>query len=294
MSNATPPLPHRWDLVRPDRLGSLLDDVDAPGLGWLDELTECGARVLARSGNGDLCFVGRSADNLFDLLSGALAGTSWQERPVRLPLSCTVPPGELSARERRRLREHLAAVGLEPRALARRSRPVTLVDLVWAGRTFTTLHTVLRGWVDETREPWPVVRLKLRYLGVTSRERTSPKTYRWRQHRPWTRDLPAGSVSSISIHPWLWNVLGNAQAKTAPSFPPREWHQEGVTSPARRLDHRQALAQAVALVAVGRTPAVRDRMVRTMAAEPAVDQPWLRSLMHELRAAPGSQARRQA
>lgn len=123
----------------------------------------------------------------------------------------------------------MIAAGLFGRAgpprLARR-RPLALVDLVWTGRTFTTLHSVLRTWAGETREPWPVIRLKLRYLGITSRKQTSPKTYRWQQHRPWTGELPAGSVTNTSLDGWVWHLLGNAQPKTAPTFPPSRWHQE--------------------------------------------------------------------
>ena len=74
-----PSVPFRWDLVTPDQLGSLLTGTDEPRLWFLDDLTACAGKVLARSGNGDLLFVGRSLDSLFDLLSGVLAGTDWGE-----------------------------------------------------------------------------------------------------------------------------------------------------------------------------------------------------------------------
>jgi hypothetical protein len=276
-----PPHPHRWDLLRPDRLGTLLDGAARPNLWHLDELTDCAAKVLARSGGADLRFVGRSADSLFDLLGGVLAGTSWSDRLARLPLSCTRHDA-LTARQLSLLREHLAAAGLSPRELARRSRPIALVDLVWAGRTFTALHTVLRDWIDESREPWPVIRRKLRYLGITERTRTSPKTWRWQQHQAWTGELPAHAVRNVSLSPAVWDLLGNHQPKTAPSFPPDRWSDEAATAPARGEAPTRALATAVALVAAGRTPAVRRRLVRTLAAEPAFGEVWLRSLAGEL------------
>jgi hypothetical protein len=65
--------PFRWDLVTPDQLGSLLVGTAAPDLWFLDDLVACAGKVLARSGNGDLIFVGRSLDSMFDLLGGALA-----------------------------------------------------------------------------------------------------------------------------------------------------------------------------------------------------------------------------
>lgn len=282
MFERNPPRPHRWDLLRPDRLGSLLDGVEQPELWYLDELTVCAAKVVARSGDADLRFVGRSADSVFDLLGGALAKTSWSGRLGRLPLSCVDDAGKLSGRELGRMREHLASAGLAPYDLARRRRPLALVDLVWAGRTFTTLHTVLRDWVEESREPWPVVRRKLHYLGITSRTATSPKTWRWQQHQPWTRDLPTRAVRNISLDRQVWHLLGDHQAKTAPSFPPRRWHDETVTSPARGDGPVRALATAVALVEAGRTRTVRRSLVRTFSVEPAFAEPWLRSLSREL------------
>ncbi|SDM95649.1 hypothetical protein [Allokutzneria albata] len=46
---------------------------------------------------------------------------------------------------------------------------------------------------------------------------------------------------------------------------------------------RQTLAEAVALVEAGRTRETRDRLVRAIAAEPAFAEPWLRSLVNQLR-----------
>jgi hypothetical protein len=282
MSTSDPPRPHRWDLLRPDRLGTLLDGAEQPDLWYLDELTVCAAKVVARSGGGDLRFVGRSADSVFDLLGGALAKTSWSGRLGRLPLSCAGGAAELSRRDVVRMREHLAAAGMSPYDLARRRCPLALVDLVWAGRTFTTLHTVLRDWVEESREPWPVIRGRVRYVGITARTRTSPKTWRWQQHRAWTGDLPTRAVRNVSLDPSVWHLLGDHEPKTAPSFPPRRWHDATVSVPARGDGPTRALATAVALVEAGRTGTVRRRLVRTFGAEPAFAEPWLRSLAREL------------
>jgi hypothetical protein len=282
VSTDDPPRPHRWDLLRPDQLGTLLDGAEQPDLWYLDELTVCAAKVVARSGGGDLRFVGRSADSVFDLLGGALAQTSWSWRLGRLPLSCAVGAAELSRRDVGRMREHLAVAGLAPYDLARRRRPLALVDLVWAGRTFTTVHTVLRDWVEESREPWPVIRSRLRYLGITARTATSPKTWRWQQHHPWTGDLPAKAVRNVSLDRNVWHLLGDHQPKTAPSFPPRRWHDDTVGVPVRGDGATRALATAVALVEAGRTRTVRRRLVRTFGSEPAFAEPWLRGLSHEL------------
>ncbi|HEY2674771.1 MAG TPA: hypothetical protein VGJ07_30930 [Rugosimonospora sp.] len=135
--------PFRWDLITPDHLGSLLAGTAEPDLWYLDDLARCAGKVLARSGNGDLLFVGRSLDSMFDLLSGVLADIQTEAHPARLPFSFKrkavqvsrwkwrTPP--LSPEQRAAARQVLTDAGITPHAVARRSRPVTFVDVVHEG-----------------------------------------------------------------------------------------------------------------------------------------------------------------
>ncbi|WJK38162.1 hypothetical protein O7608_16725 [Solwaraspora sp. WMMA2056] len=283
-------LPFRWDLVTPDQLGTLLDGAAPPDLWFLDELVTCTGKVLARSGNGDLYFVGRSLDSMFDLLGGVLAGLVGVQRLHRLPLSFQRPAVRSGSRWRRRPltraevaqgRRFLAAVGLTPHTLARRDRPAVLVDVVHRGATFTELFTLLRDWIDAEREPWPVIRRKLRFVGVTRRTRTSPKTYRWQQHADWTRTLPAAAVTNVSLDPWVWSYFGDHQVKLTRSLYPDRWLAED-TGPGRDERTRQALAEAAALVAYGRSRAGRHAVARAVGRDHALAQPWLRTLVTNL------------
>jgi hypothetical protein len=268
-------LPYRWDLVSPDNFGTLLDGVSTPRLWFMPDLVECTAKVLARSGNGDLVFVGRSLDSMFDLLSGALSETDWRDRLHRLPLSfagrsrITVPDLE-------RARAFLASLGFSPHALARRHRPVTFVDIVFSGSTFTWLYRLLRPWIDRCHEPWPVIRSKLRFVGVTTRRKTSPNTFRWHQHAPWTRTLPASSVLNVSLDPWVWSYFGDSQTKLTRSFRPPYTLTDG---PLRGERISSALAEALAMVEYGRSTDGRSALVRAM---PPLREPWLRSLVVQL------------
>jgi len=276
-----PNRPFRWNLAAGDRVGSLLEGVDEPDLWFADELLACAAKVLARCADGDLHFVGRSVDSLYDLLSGALAGTSWAGRLRPLPFSTGYePPGEPEVRQ---LRANLAAEGLAPELLARRRRPVVLVDLVYGGRTFDALFSHLRRWIAEERAQWDVIRLKLRFLGLTERTHTSPNTWRWQQHAPWTTELPASAVANVSLDWDLWRHLGNEQAKVTRSFRPSSWLDTSVAAPPRDTEARHALAEALALVEWGRRRETRAALVRLLAAEPGFAEPWLRSLALELR-----------
>jgi hypothetical protein len=276
--------PFRWDLGGRAELGSLLDDSPAPDLWFLDELVVCAASVLARSGAGDLYFVGRSMDSLYDLLTGALRRTSWNERVRLLPLSLSgTSTTEMSEREVRQLRANFAADGLEPQALARRRRPVVFVDLVSSGSTFAQLFALLRSWIEDERAQWDVIRLKLRFLGITRREHTSPKTWRWQQHAEWAAQLPPRAIKNVSMAPAVWHYLGDAQPKAAMSFRPDRWLDESVREPARAKERLSGLAEAVALVNEGSREATRMALVRYMSREPTFSEPWLRSLALEMR-----------
>jgi len=275
-----PVTPFRWDLVTPDHLGTLLDGVAAPGIDFADRLVTCAGKVIARSGDGDLFFVGRSLDSMFDLLGGALDDTPWRARLHRLPVSLA-GTRRLHSGHHRRFRLILTGLGLDPRSLARRRRPATFVDVVSSGSTFSMLYSLLRDWIGQEREPWAVIRRKLRFVGVTWRRKTSPNTLRWKQEEAWTRELPARSVLNVSLDLGLWLYLAASQAKLTRSFGPDAWLADA-DGPVRGGDTAGALAQAVALVGYGRKPSTRRALAAAMAGEPAIADPWLRALVTRL------------
>lgn len=276
--------PFRWDLVTPDQLGSLLDGTKAPTLDFAPELSQCAGRVLARSANSDLAFVGRSLDSMYDLLSGALSGIPQAPALERVPLSFardydpalrdrrTLTPAELSA-----ALAVLTDVGITPNLLTRRKRPVSFVDVVHEGSTFTDLYDVIRTWVADERAQWDVVRTKIRFIGVTIRRKTSPNTWRWAQHSPWTRELPGSAVTSVSLDGLVWSYLGDYQQKLTRSHAVKHWLADAA-GPRRDECTRQALAEAVALVELGRSRDGRRQIAAAIDGEPALAEPWLRSL----------------
>jgi hypothetical protein len=274
-----PNRPFRWDIAGGARVGTLIDDVAVGRLWYLDELVACAAKVLARSADGDLWFVGRSVDSLYDLLSGALSGTSWAARVHPLPLSYSDGSDALRPRQVAQLRANLAAEGLAPHDLARRRGPAVLVDLVWRARTFTNLYRFVRTWVDDDRAQWDVVRRKLRFVGIVQREKTSPKTWRWQQHVDWTRELPASAVANVSISPAMWNWFGNEQPKTAESFRPEDWLDPDVGravptgAPGARRRRRAVPSGRRRARAPGRPPRTRAAVRRAVAARARAGAP---------------------
>jgi hypothetical protein len=87
----------------------------------------------------------------------------------------------------------------------------------------------------------------------------------------------------VSLHPWIWSYFGNHQIKLTRSLRPEQWL--AVTQEPGRDEHtRQALAEAAALVAHGRSRPGRRALARAIGGEPALAQPWLRTLVTHLNA----------
>lgn len=282
------PLPFRWDLSRREQLGRLVrprPKESEPGL--LDELRRCSARLLALAGDSELVFVGRSPESIFDYLSGALVPTSWRDRLVLFNLSvrdwtpkdvATLLPRGLVA-----FREHLRHAGLAPADVAASPRPVALVDLVWAGVTFGHLQQMMLDWAREQKVDPAAVRRRLRFIGITERTKNSPNTWRWYQRVAWASDYPRSALKSVSIPWWLWDYLGNRQAKVAHSNPPMYWGAEWMAEPPRYSENLEALRLAVRLYDRGARRDERQALAAALAAQPEMRHPWLRRLVLELR-----------
>lgn len=277
MKEVTPKLPFRWDLARREQLGRL---IGAEARLWSDrvaELERCAAHVLARSDDSDLYFVGRSAESLFDYLSGVFSGRGAEGLRL-LPFSMRHEQ-RLSRLAIAQLRANLTALGLAPQQLTRRRRKVAFVDLVYLGGTFANLVAQLHDWVEEgAGGGWGTVREKLRLVGITSRTKTSPKTWRWHQHADWAALLPRRAIVNVSLDARLWAYFGNDQHKVSESLPAWRWDRPAPMRPRHDANTRAALAEAVAYYDLGRDPESRARLVRLLAKEPAFREPWLRTL----------------
>src|SRR5690606_25527589 len=117
--------------------------------------------VVARAGDSDLVFVGRSPECLFDYLSGLFAGVP---RAPSLTLVQFSAPRErastLAATHRRELaalRAYFAAERIDPRSIASYGKQVRFIDVVASGLTFGRLVDYLHYWTREQGADWNVV-----------------------------------------------------------------------------------------------------------------------------------------
>lgn len=294
MPNRAGVVPFRWDVRRREQLGRLLD-VPAPRRPYVwiptrfrdlfPEVRSCAVRVLARAGDARLVFVGRSPENLFDYLTGALAHTSWADRCDLLSVS--IPWGDVHGFLPRPMVEglhaHFRALGLSPAEIARSPRPVALVDLVSSGTTFGSLSATLATWARHEGVDVNAVRRRLRFVGITRRTRNSPNTWRWFQRVDWAADYPRNALRGVSVPDWFWSELGNYQDKTMRSNSAEHWGTDNLMRPSRDPEAIEALKTAVRIHERARRPDERARFSAQLAAREEMREPWLRSLVVEIR-----------
>ncbi|HSK75213.1 MAG TPA: hypothetical protein VLQ45_02050 [Thermoanaerobaculia bacterium] len=281
--------PFRWNIKRREQLGGLVEGSPVeifPGL--IPGLRHASARILALSEDSDLVFVGRSPESFFDYLSGMLHGTSWAGRLCLLNVSMRHRslaeireqyPEALPATY-----EHFQDLGLSPERIASRERKVALVDLVDTGSTFGALTDLLLDWARRTGCDENAVRRQLRFVGVTIRTQTSPKTVRWHQQdqAAWVREFRPSAIKNVSIPLDLWSYLGNSQRKVARTNPPEHWGEDFMLEPPRESYHLQAVPLARYLFYRARSREERKAFAARLAKDPAMSRAWYRALALEL------------
>lgn len=249
------------------------------------ELLRVAIQVLRRAGDVDLVFVGRSPENLHDLLSGALWDTTWRERLQLLQLSLrSESPGRLR-RQRPGALEHLwryfQALGLTPSQLLARHRPVAFVDLVYAGRTFGNLQKVLRYWSGGQFRHWQPVLERLRWVCLVEHGNTRHHAWGPRYSR-WAQDVAPEHLTRLRVDWRLWRHLADDQPKTTPPHTSADW---GAPHTRRDLEARprlEAARLAWRLHQQGR--AWRPWIARGLEESPPDPAAWQRDLARELRA----------
>src|SRR5436305_1036331 len=88
-----------------------------------DRLLRCAAHVLRGEGDADFVFIGRSLESMYDLLSGALARTTWYDRLQLVQLSLRKhSPEEFHQKRPKRaasLRDYFRSCQLTPQQIVK-------------------------------------------------------------------------------------------------------------------------------------------------------------------------------
>lgn len=280
--------PFRWNLAKREQLGKLANrGANDAYPGFIDDLRTCSSRVLAFAGNSKLVFVGRSPESIFDYLSGLLVNTSWANRCILLNISNrgyalgrihALFPGAITG-----IKSQLTSLDLSPSQIIVQPRSLAFIDLVYTGGTFGHLANLMLSWAEEEQVDIPAVKRKMRFVGITSREKTSPKTWRWQQHSKWVKEFPSRVIKNVSVPWYFWDYLGDRQEKVSLSNPPWRWDDEDMERPPHWDSNLDALSLAVRLYEQGCSSTDKLEFAKQLTREPAMEYDWFRKLVIELR-----------
>jgi hypothetical protein len=266
-AHAATAAPFWWDIAEVDRLGTTpLDEHGVPDWRWFGALTSCAARILARSGGGLIFLAEGPASPIRDFLTALLHGTGHAHAIRRLPRTDT--------RNVEQWRVAADAVGLAPSQLTS-ERPAAICDLVGPGTPFTNASGLLADWCSQ--EQLEVSRLRL--IGVVPRSETEFTDW------PWPR-LAQGAhegslkVQGVSLDAHVWSYLAHDQTQNIRSLVRTRWGHNGLAATVYRDEppHRSPGAEIISYGGWGR----RD-LVKCLVEQPEAREPWLRTLIEELR-----------
>ncbi len=282
--------PFRWSLANREQLGSLPDlavNPQPPDRAFCDELRRASARILALSDGADLAFIGRSPENFFDYLSGVFQSVNGAPDLHIVQYSMRWP-GEggveaLPADKVQALFDYFRSEGVDPASIATGPRPLALVDFIASGGTMQYLVELLQRMAHQDGVDWNGVQRRLRIIGLTSRTKNSPNTWRWQQNQTWLDQVPDMVIKNVSAD-WgfLYNIA-NIQNKVTHANHPGRWGELEGRQHAPSQAQLDAIAFAVALFDLGNQREERARLAGEMATTHQMRQPNTRALVAALK-----------
>lgn len=278
--------PFRWNIAKREQLGKLISgEVSSAYAQYEGELTDCAAKILARSKNKKIIFIGRSPENIYDYLSGVLQGTTHQDEIDLLNISNRFrdireirnqSPDSYNA-----LKQHFQELDISPQQITSSRRGICFSDLVASGSTFQQLFFFLETWCEDEAYDFKSVINKIGFIGITRRQKNSPNTWRWHQNHGWTKGNSDLYIKNVSVPDSLWSYLGDQQHKVTRGNIPEKWGRRDLLLPPREENNMKALRQAYQIFNNGVNE--KKQMAAHLSSLPEIREHWLRALAMELK-----------
>lgn len=285
--------PFRWSIQKREQLGGLLDGVPKPRLrrGWfLQELRETTAKVLAMSGGADLAWIGRTPENFYDYLSGTFSGIDDAPRQHLVQFSLRwAGEGGVRGIDQKKLAglfDYLRSENLNSEAIAKRGRPLALVDFIAYGGTMKNVVQLLHLQCEREWDDWPAVQRRLQIIGLRVKTKNSPNTWRWQQHQHWLSLVPDAVIKNVSASSHFLFHIANDQAKVSRPFHPGRWDRDDHQNFAADCiseEQLKGLAFAAELYDIGQSREERLALAAEIARQPQMKNPAVRTLALKLK-----------
>lgn len=284
-------VPFRWNIHKREQLGGLLEGelAEVPD-GYLEELSVACAKVVAHAGNGQLVFLGRSPEHFFDYLSGTMSALDGSQQPILLQFSKAISRAEsddsvhqFTEPERASFQRYLEALAIDPATLQHGAQTVRFVDLVSTGQTFLVLLELLQAITDRQGAAWSRVKDSLGFVGLTARGKNSPNAYRWQQHDAWRASTKGVFVKNVSIPHWFYRHIGDQSDKVTTSYTRELWTRPNLLGGPPNQSMLKALRRSVHIYDLAASKEERTVFARHLAEQHAYREPWLRSLVKDIK-----------
>lgn len=238
-------IPFRWNITNKSELGKLINPDYVLDKELLADLRLCVAKILKYTEDSNLVFVGRSLDSAYDYLSGLYLGSKSKNCLRHLNISLYGQSiDDLTHKDPKSilsLREHFTQLQLDPHSIKKSKKKLFFVDVVYYGGTYTEIFRFLQSWAKEINEDFQAVLHNIGFIGITSRTKNSPNTWRWQQHKDWTHKISKNMLKNISVNRFYWSYLGDNQPKLTRSNRPKNWlHQ-----PIKKQEYNEGTIEAI-------------------------------------------------
>jgi hypothetical protein len=250
-------IPFRWNIANKSELGQLLNPDYVLKKYLLEDLRLCVGKIIKYTQDCHLVFVGRSLDSAYDYLSGFYLGSKPKDYLKHLNISLYGQSieeiGRKDPQSIEELKKHFSQLKLDPHSIKKSIHKIYFVDVVYYGGTYTEIFNFIERWSKEVNEHVSAVINKIGFIGITSRTKNSPNTWRWHQHKDWPQKLSKNGLKNISVDRGYWDYIGNTQSKLTRSNRPNNWLHKPIEKPEYDEKTLTAINEAYYLYQIAQT-----------------------------------------
>jgi hypothetical protein len=202
-----------------------------------NQIVEAAARVIEKCFNGNIYFIGRSPEYIYDYLRSALKDLkAWRDRCRLVIISTAKAPGYMDLTEEARdgLKTYLEKEGLSPGNIIRGRKRTCLVDFLFSGRTITVLVNFLFNWCIELKLNRQDLLYKIdAIMFITRSDKERLRRISVMDLFPnafWINSCGFGQRSffPVSVDDEFWFECAENEPKITDSYTHTEWGDEGV------------------------------------------------------------------
>jgi len=280
--------PFRWNIEKRNELGSLIngkpEEIEKE---FISELIDSTSRIIAFSNNSELFFIGRSPENYFDFLNGIYSKNNEIKKRINLFQFSGrfFEPNELKKFDSPQffeLRKQMIEIGLSPNTILKRNRNTALIDLIYSGSTIRNLVTIIKNWALNEKADWNGIKSKIRIVGITSRTKNSPNTWRWQQQKESIETLDGIKVKNVSVNWWFWHELGDEQSKVTLPNSASKWINETNTKPEITKERIEGLNFAFYLNNLGKQSNIKEELRASLQKQIEMKNKWFKEWITEI------------